>query len=130
MGSELEPEQICKQASQSILALAQSYDSLFSLRRIAGLIPYFVSAAGLFNLALEVNGSNADAVYLRTEHMATTIIKTESERLESKGAYHSTPRDAPNVKILATAHAQSLLETMSIGHPAAKIVTGVLQEDK
>ncbi|KAM3505773.1 hypothetical protein MY10362_002746 [Beauveria mimosiformis] len=39
--TESQPHEICGQAVQSILALAQSYDDLFTLRRVSALIPYF-----------------------------------------------------------------------------------------
>ncbi|KAF1732019.1 Conidial development protein fluffy [Beauveria bassiana] len=41
--TESQPHEMCGQAVQSILALAQSYDDLFTLRRVSALIPYFPS---------------------------------------------------------------------------------------
>ncbi|KAJ3497960.1 hypothetical protein NLG97_g1503 [Lecanicillium saksenae] len=63
--SELRPHEICAQAAQSILSLAQSYDDLFTLQRASALMPYFVCASGLLSLAGEDSGSHTDFVQLR-----------------------------------------------------------------
>lgn len=63
--SDVRPQNICSQAAQSVLALAQSYDDLFTLHRVSGFIPYFITTSGLFSLAMEKAGSRIDDVYLR-----------------------------------------------------------------
>ncbi|KAH6628042.1 hypothetical protein F5144DRAFT_577796 [Chaetomium tenue] len=52
----IQPLEVCTQAAKSILSLAQSYDDLFTLRRVSGFMPYFVTAAALFSLSVEGGG--------------------------------------------------------------------------
>ncbi|KAH6855956.1 hypothetical protein B0I37DRAFT_366193 [Chaetomium sp. MPI-CAGE-AT-0009] len=52
----IQAREACTQAAKSILSLAQSYDDLFTLRRVSGFMPYFVTAAALFSLAVEDGG--------------------------------------------------------------------------
>ncbi|OAA34800.1 Fungal transcriptional regulatory protein [Beauveria brongniartii RCEF 3172] len=58
--SEVQPHEMCVQAAQSILILAQSYDDLFTLQRVPAWIPYFVCASGLFGLAIEDSRADRD----------------------------------------------------------------------
>lgn len=44
----------------SILSLAQSYDDLFTLRRVSGFMPYFITTAALFSLSMEGGGGVED----------------------------------------------------------------------
>lgn len=75
--SPIRPSEICTQAVQSILSLAQSYESLFTLRRVSGFFPYFVLASGLFSRVLEDNGLPMDATYLRIGDDAAPRIRPD-----------------------------------------------------
>jgi hypothetical protein len=63
----IQPLEACTQAAKSILSLAQSYDDLFTLRRVSGFMPYFITAAALFSLSMEDSGgAGAVDVYHRS----------------------------------------------------------------
>lgn len=49
------PRTICTEATQAILSLAQSYDSLYTLRRMPCFAPYCVFAAGLTQTLLNID---------------------------------------------------------------------------
>jgi len=119
--SDLRPHEICIQATQSILALGQSYDELFTLRRVSGLIPYFVCASGLFTLGMEEGGSEVDPVHLRPGDDASFMTDVEMEGAESPSIYRS-PRmgsSPSHVMMSAASHARLLLAKMATTHPAA-----------
>jgi hypothetical protein len=128
-GSDIKPRQICSQAAQSILALSQSYDDLFSLRRVSGLIPYFVCASGLFSLAIEDSTSRMDPVHMRVKDNAPPVIKTEPKEHKSDGAPYAASAIPPHAKISAAAHARLLLTRMGSTHPAATVAARVLQAE-
>lgn len=114
--SEIRPHEICSQAAQSILALAQSYDDLFTLRRVSGLMPYFICTSGLFSLAIEDGGLCSEPVHLRLGDDAPLMAKPEPKEIENSGSVIP-----PHVKISAAAHARLLLGKIGSTHPAARI---------
>lgn len=124
----LQPYHICKQSAQSILALAQSYDDLFTLRRVSALIPYFVCTSGLFSLALEGEGSPSDTVHLRLgdpPSLNTAQLREYNAVATNHYGYSTTPS---YFKISATVHASLLLAKMSSTHPAASLAQKALGE--
>lgn len=119
-GCNIQPFIICSQAAQSILALAQSYDDLFTLRRVSGLIPYFVCASGLFSLGMEKGGSRMDSAHLRLgDH--PSLNKMEINEYESVANRYGASKTPSYFKISATLHASLLLAKMGSTHPAAVI---------
>lgn len=125
--SDVWPREMCVQAAQSILALAQSYDDLFTLRRVSGFIPYFVCASALFCLAIEDSDSRIDPGHLRLQDNAPQIIEPEPKK-------HGKYRDggssfATQVRISAAAHARQLLSKMGSTHPAATVAERILGEE-
>lgn len=108
---------MCKQAAQSILALAQSYDDLFTLRRVSGLIPYFVCASGLLCLAAEGSDSRMDAVHLRLGG---------NKSLQDN---YDHPGFKSHIEMSAVAHSRLLLSKMGSTHPAAKVADRMLREE-
>ncbi|KAK3389821.1 nitrate assimilation regulatory protein nirA [Podospora didyma] len=149
--SDIRPQEICTQAAQSILALAQSYDDLFTLRRVSGAMPYFVCASGLFNLALEDSGnSSVDSLDRHRRHqssqqssvrgddedspMTNYSYGTKSEPPEQQFRDMSVSSEATNttsqspLKTSAARHAQLLLAKMGSTHPAARIASRVLRD--
>lgn len=127
--SDIQPHEMCTQAAQSILALAQSYDDLFTLRRVSGLVPYFVCASGLFILAMEDSGSRMDPVHLRLVDDTRSISGAESKEHESAARRYGASVIPSHIKMSAAAHAGLLLEKMGSTHPAAVIAGRMLQEE-
>ncbi|KAG7284902.1 hypothetical protein NEMBOFW57_009517 [Staphylotrichum longicolle] len=72
--TSIQPCEICTQAAKSILALAQSYDDLFTLRRVSGFIPYFITASGLFSLGMEDGGFGMVDVHSRSRDNASSFL--------------------------------------------------------
>ncbi|EAQ89367.1 predicted protein [Chaetomium globosum CBS 148.51] len=58
----IQPLEVCTQAAKSILSLTQSYDDLFTLRRVSGFMPYFITAAALFSISVEGGGGGSVGV--------------------------------------------------------------------
>lgn len=123
----IQPYHICKQSAQSILALAQSYDDLFTLRRVSALIPYFVCTSGLFSLALGGEGSPSDNTHLRLGDplLNTAQLQEYNSVATSHYGYPTTPS---YFEISATVHASLLLAKMSSTHPAASLAQKALGE--
>ncbi|KAI5459495.1 hypothetical protein BGZ63DRAFT_391152 [Mariannaea sp. PMI_226] len=129
-GSFVQPYKICMQAAQSILALAQSYDDLFTVRRVSGFIPYFVCTAGLFSLAVEDRRSHPDSARLCLGDASSTIIQAKPQEHKTATG-HSGPLVSPAVlEISAATHAHVLLTKMGSTHPAARIAEKLVQEAK
>jgi len=84
-GVDVYPQEICTQAVHSILALAQSYDDLFTLRRVSGLIPYFICASGLFSLAMEDGGSQVGPLRLRRGDGEAVITEADLQEGDLSG---------------------------------------------
>lgn len=106
--SNIQPRKICRQAAQSILALAQSYDDLFTLRRVSGLIPYFVYAAGLFCIATEGGSSHMAPVHLRLSHHVPGTKAGFNEHA-SAARHDDSLATSPYFTVPATVHARQLL---------------------
>ncbi|KJZ68074.1 hypothetical protein HIM_12537 [Hirsutella minnesotensis 3608] len=126
---DLQPFKLCTQAAQSVLALAQSYEDLFTLQRVSGFIPYFVCASGLFSLAMEDSRTVMDPVYLHTEDAASISMQAEPEAHGSHSKCYSGKVLRPYVKIPAVTHARLLLAKMGSSHPEAAIAGKVLQDE-
>lgn len=123
----IRPQDICIQATQSVLALAQAYDDLFTLRRVPGLMPYFVCASGLFALAMEDGGLVMDPVHLRVGNNGSQLFRRQSLDGETVEAHRrlSTPL---YVRMSAAFHARLLLAKMCATHPAAAVAETMLRE--
>ncbi|KAH7147097.1 hypothetical protein B0J13DRAFT_665162, partial [Dactylonectria estremocensis] len=119
--SGIQPHKICAQAAQSILALAQSYDDLFTLSRVSGLIPYFICASGMYGLGMSESGSPMDLVYLRLGDYTLPPIKSELTISDfgTKQACASAPPS--HIKMSIAAHARLLLAKIGSTHPAAMV---------
>jgi len=128
-GSDLRPDEVCIQATQSILALGQSYDDLFTLRRVSGLVPYFICASGLFSLGMEEGGSLVDDVHLRPGDEASFTTSASLIDRESYAAYAGTHAGSSHVRMSAAAHARLLLAKISSTHPAAAVAEKMLREE-
>ncbi|KAM3536752.1 hypothetical protein MY4038_000207 [Beauveria bassiana] len=94
--TESQPHEMCGQAVQSILALAQSYDDLFTLRRVSALIPYFVCASGLFSLAIEDSGSRMDFIHLRPQGAVNSEIPAPLLPNLAEPASETSPSRSPS----------------------------------
>ncbi len=125
--TEIQPHEMCTQAVQSILGLAQSYDDLFTLRRVSALIPYFVCASGLFSLAIEDSGSNTDFVYLGPRE-AVGPQDSQSPEVNEAGWSPATTTSSSRIKVSAVVQARLLLSKMGESHPAAAIAAEKLKE--
>ncbi|KAI5459151.1 hypothetical protein BGZ63DRAFT_512716 [Mariannaea sp. PMI_226] len=128
-GSTIQPHEICMQAAQSILALAQSYDDLFTVRRVSGFIPYFVCTSGLFSLALEDGRSHPDSSHLGLENASSTILKTKPQGHKTAAGYTGSELSPAFVEISAATHAHLLLKKMGSTHPAAKKADKLVREE-
>lgn len=129
--TEVSPQDICTQAVHSMLALAQSYDDLFTLRRVSGLIPYFICASGLFSLAMEDGGSQVGPLRLRRGD--GEAVMTEADLQDGELAGLQKPGDprtvqTSHVKISPAAHARSLLAKIGSTHLAAMAADRLLRE--
>ncbi|KAH7166516.1 nitrate assimilation regulatory protein nirA [Dactylonectria macrodidyma] len=124
--SDIQPHKICAQAAQSILALAQSYDDLFTLRRVSGLIPYLICASGMYGLGMSESGSPMEFVHLRLGDY--TLPPVQSERDSSGFGTKKTTASAPpsHVKMSVAAHARLLLAKIGSTHPAAMVAERML----
>lgn len=126
--SEIRPREICLQAAQSILALANSYGGLFTLRRVSPLVPYFVSASGLMSLAMEDAGEGMESVYARVGETASRNIKADpdGDDISMRGGVSSSQSHA---RISAVTHARLLLTEMSRAHPGAEMAEKLLRRE-
>lgn len=72
------PRIICAEATQAILTLAQSYDNLYTLRRMPCFAPYCVFAAGLTQIALHMDNSerkdSEGSAYPNAAHYASQSL--------------------------------------------------------
>ncbi|KAH7146687.1 nitrate assimilation regulatory protein nirA [Dactylonectria estremocensis] len=127
--SDIQPHKICAQAAQSILALAQSYDDLFTLSRVSGLIPYFICASGMYGLGMSESGSPMDLVHLRLGDYTLPPIKSEFTISDfgTKQACASAPPS--HIKMSIAAHARLLLAKIGSTHPAAMVAERMLATD-
>ncbi|KAL6411058.1 fungal specific transcription factor [Ilyonectria robusta] len=128
--SDIQPHKICAQAAQSILALAQSYDDLFTLRRVSALIPYLVCASGMYGLGMSDSGSPMDLVYLRLGEYTLPPIEPEFDMSEFGIKRTGAPGPPPSrIKMSVVAHARLLLAKTGSIHPAAMVAERMLAAD-
>ncbi|KAH8721037.1 hypothetical protein HC256_001410 [Beauveria bassiana] len=119
-GLELHPHEMCAQAVQSILSLAQSYDDLFTLRRVPAFVPYFVCACGLFSLAVEDSGPHMNFIQSRQREAANS----EEAEAEETSNTHFLPMNTTakfRITVSTVVQARLLLSRMASTHPAAAI---------
>lgn len=121
-----QPLDICIQATQSLLALAQAYDDLFTLRRVPGFMPYLICTSGLFGLAMEESGSAIDPVHLRTGN--DTSQRSEHGGIKCKDERHGHPNKSPYIQVSVVTHARLLLAKMGSSLPGAALAQKLLQE--
>jgi hypothetical protein len=57
VGSGVSPRDVCLQAADAIMALSNSYDQLYTLRRTPSFVPYFVLAANIAQLVAIGSGN-------------------------------------------------------------------------
>ena len=127
--SDLKPQEVCTQAVRSILALAQSYDDLFTLRRVSGFMPYFITASALFSLAMEDGGSNVGPLRMRRADGEALMTKAEIQDGKRADGHHTGPAivQTSHVKISVAAHARSLLAKIGSTHMAAMTADRLLR---
>lgn len=126
--SDIQPHEICTQAAQSILALAQSYDDLFTLRRVSGLVPYFICASGLYGLGMIDSGSAMDPVHLRLRDQTPPMIKFEPNMYETVVNHSGASAPPSHLKMSAAAHARLLLAKIGSTHPVATMAERMIFE--
>lgn len=119
--TDIQPHDMCIQAVQSILALAQSYDDLFTLRRVSALIPYFVCASGLFSLAIEDSRSDTDFSHIPPRDAGDSQASCPT-------APGSSPLPTSRIRVSSVVQARILLSKMGESHPAATMATEKLKE--
>lgn len=127
--TDLRPHEVCTQATQSILALGQSYDDLFTLRRVPGLLPYFIATSGLFSLAMDDGGSRMDDIHIRPGDETayfTGLHRQESKEVVSPEGTSVVPS---HLKMSMAAHARLLLAKISSTHPAAATADKLLRRE-
>lgn len=127
-GSSIRPRDLCMQSAQSILALAQSYDDMFTLRQVPGLMPYLICTAGLFSLAIEDVGLGMDLVHLRVGHNASQLQRSQPGESSSSEGQKEVLDVPPHVKMSAASHARLLLVKLRSTYPAAAVAERMLQE--
>lgn len=123
-----QPHEICTQAAQCLLALAQAYDDLFTLKRVPGLMPYFVCTSGLFGLAMEESGSVIDPVQLRIDNDGSQLYELERTGHQPTEKAPKYPKNSSHVEISVVTHAHLLLARMCSSHSVAVVAERLLQE--
>lgn len=123
-GTEIQPYERCTQAVQAILALAQSYDDLFTLRRASALIPYFVCASGLFSLAVGDGSNSVDSIH----HLSPRVVhEPQLSHLDGAGSFSETG-SALRIRVSTVVQARILLSKMGESHPAAAMAAEKLNK--
>lgn len=125
-----QPHEICIQAVQSLLALAQAYDDLFTLKRVPGLMPYFVCTSGLFALGMDESGASIDPVHLRAGNDASQPFNSKIIGDKSSDIRHGNPNRSPYIQLSAVTHARLLLAKMGSSHPAAALAQRILLHEE
>ncbi|KAH6959953.1 hypothetical protein BKA56DRAFT_623991 [Ilyonectria sp. MPI-CAGE-AT-0026] len=123
---DIRPREICLQASQSILALTQSYGDLFTLQRVSVFIPYFVSASGLLSLAMEDASEGMQSAHAHVGETASPKIKADpdDDDMAIQGTVSSSQSQA---EVTGVAHARLLLTEMGRAHPGAEMAEKMLR---
>ncbi|KAF1739612.1 hypothetical protein CRV24_001548 [Beauveria bassiana] len=105
----------------------ESYDDLFTLRRVPALVPYFVCASGLFGLAIEDSKADMDFVQLRPRE-AISPQKPHPSNLQVAGFLPPETTEPLEIKISTVVQARLLLSRMGASHPAAAIAKEKLNQ--
>lgn len=116
--SLIRPSEICAEAAQSILSLAQSYESLFTLRRTSGFTPYFVLAAGLYSRGMVERGSPIDSMYVRLSNDSVPATTSDSSGKDAMYAQYRMSHFSSGLEMSAVQSARYLLDKMKAGHLA------------
>ncbi|KXX78215.1 Conidial development protein fluffy [Madurella mycetomatis] len=127
--TNIQPHKICTQAAKSILSLAQSYDDLFTLRRVSGLMPYFITASSLFSLSMEDAGSRVVDMHPRSSDNTCFLNEVEMKDDELDATGDGVPVPQCHVKVSVVAHSRLLLSKMSTTHPAAAAAGRILERE-
>ena len=126
--SDIQPREICAEAAQSILALAQSYDRLFTLRRFPGFVPYFIVTSGVLSLAMEDKGMPLEAAHVRIGDAVAPMTIADPGQADFVINQYGGPATAPYIKLSAVKHARSLISKLNPGHPAVSNARSRLEE--
>ena len=127
-GSDFRATNLCSQAAQSILALVQSYDDMFTLQRVPGMLPYFVLSAGLYGLAVEDSGSHLEPAYVLLREEVPAMRQVKDGGQEFVPNLHRNPASASYVQVSMVDHARFLLHKIASTHVVAKLAISKLKE--
>lgn len=126
--SLIQPSEICAQSAQSILSLAQSYDNLFTVRRISGFVPYFVLAAGLYGLDMADSGSPMDPTYVRLSGVSVPATSPDLSGTEAMYSQHSQSPSSSGLKMSAVESARYILGKTKSDHLAMRLAEKILKD--
>lgn len=118
---ELEVINICSQAAQSILSLAQSYDDLFTFQRVPTLMPYIILATALFGLAMEESDYRIQSMY---QNMIPQQVPAMTQVQPGQQEFGPNPNsDMPKQfnPVSFVYHARLKLSKMGTRHAMAKV---------
>ncbi|EJP60692.1 nitrate assimilation regulatory protein nirA [Beauveria bassiana ARSEF 2860] len=108
----LQPNVSCAESAQAILSLAQSYERLFTLRRISGFAPYFVLAAGLYsNITMESSPHDCFSNLGYVDNAMPTTSPHPSQNGAMYGQYRLSDFQQP-LQMSAAGSAFNLLQKM------------------
>lgn len=125
----IQPREICTQAAESILALAQSYDRLFTFRRISSFVPYFIASSSLYSFAMDNNGAALSATHVRIGYDVAQTVKEDSEAQTTRPSCYDASVSAPYIRLPAVEHARALLTRLSATHPAVARAVDTLRKE-
>ncbi|KJZ68374.1 hypothetical protein HIM_12234 [Hirsutella minnesotensis 3608] len=126
--SDIQPRDICLQAAQSILVLSQSYNRLFTLRRVSAFVPYFVCASGLAGLMLDPPCDDHPTALPHSIPPSKLSLKSESDSdMDGYGLYQSGPPSPTAGKMPIVSLASHLLAEMSSNHRVTSSAEKMLQ---
>ena len=126
--SEFRATDVCSQAAQSILALVQSYDDMFTLQRVPGMLPYFILSAGLFGMAVEDSGSHLEPAYVLLREQVPAMKQVKDGGQEFEPNLQGSPANACYVQVSMVDHARFLLQKIASTHVVAKVAIAKLQQ--
>ncbi|KAG5972602.1 hypothetical protein E4U58_006322 [Claviceps cyperi] len=118
IGTELSPKHICTEAADAIVALLNSYASLYTLGRTPSLTPYLTLTAAVVHLAASINFT----------YHATNTINGQYADLTFPGRRDSSSSgSSSNGGSFSTLRADvAVLENMTQSHHLARKALGVL----
>lgn len=126
--SDFRATDVCSQAAQSILALVQAYDDMFTLQRVPGILPYIVLSAGLFGQAVEDSGSHLEPAYVLLREQVPAMKQVKDGGQEFEPNLQGSPATAAYVQVSMVDHARFLLQKISSTHVVAKTAISKLLE--